>query len=87
MSRSSKAASRPSGGMAGAQWDLRLVEVDAEAVRYRMAAKRLRLGKQQVRMLHDRVATALEAELESLQALEAEAIRQQQQQHNASKYG
>ena len=56
-----------------AAWDERLIEVDAEALRYRMTTSRLRLSQRQVAALQHRVDAALEAEAAALEALEAEA--------------
>ena len=72
---------------AAAVWEHRLLETEAEALRYRMAASRLKLNGSQVTALQEHVAAALNEELKSLEALEAEAVRQQQQEEQASKYG
>jgi hypothetical protein len=72
---------------AAAVWEHRLLETEAEALRYRMAASRLKLKGSQVTALQEHVAAALNEELKSLEALEAEAVRQQQQEEQASKYG
>ena len=73
--------------LAHALWDQRLLETDAEALRYRMAASRLRLRRGQVDTLRQRVQACLDAELRALEALEAEALRQHLQQLHALKYG
>lgn len=68
-------------------WDERLIEAEAEALRYRMTTSRLRLSQRQVAALQQQVASALEAEQMALEALEAEAVRQHEQQQHALKYG
>ena len=60
--------------------DDRLLEVDADALRYRMTLSRLRLGRRRVTALEQCVAASLEAELAALEALEAESVRQHDQQ-------
>ena len=68
-------------------WDERLIETDAEALRYRMTVNRLRLSRRHVAALEKSVETALQAEQSTLEALEAEAVRQHEQQQHALKYG
>ena len=64
------------GALALVAWDERLVETEAEALRYRMSASRLRLGGRRIAALQQCVASALDAELRALEALEAESVRQ-----------
>ena len=73
--------------LATAAWDERLLEVDAAALRYRMTANRLRLGRHKIDELRNIVSGALDAELHTLEALEAEAVRQHEQQKRALKFG
>ena len=68
-------------------WESRLLDVDAEALRYRLVAAQLRPRQQQIGAVRDRVLTALADEATALDALEAESVRQQQQQQHALKYG
>ena len=75
------------GALAYAEWDTRLLDAEAEALRYRMSSMRLRLSNRSVAQLQDCVMAALNSEVEALAALEAEAVRQQQQQQHALKYG
>ena len=64
-----------------------MMEVDAEALRYRMTVSRLRLSRRCVANLQQSVASALDTEQRALEALEAEALRQHLQQLHALKYG
>ena len=75
------------GSLAHSEWERRLLDTEAEALRYRMAASRLRLSNRHVASLQESVARALDAEIKSLAALEAEAVRQHHQQQHALKYG
>lgn len=70
-----------------ALWQRRLLDVDAEALRYELATKQLRLRDRQVAALRDRVLAALREEAAALDALEAESVRQHQQHEQALKYG
>ena len=67
--------------------DERLIAMQADVCRYRMAASRLRIRRPQMLALEEAVQQALSSELSALQALEAEAVRQEQQQLQALKYG
>lgn len=73
--------------MADLSWEARLIEMDADAVRQRMAANAFRLGPPHIAALRRSVELALDEESRALEALEAESLRQQQQQQHAIKYG
>ena len=82
MTRSKKPLS-----LATCSWDDRLMEIDAEALRYRLRLSRLRLGHQKVASLTASVAAAFDAEIKALEALEAEAVRLHEQQKHAHRFG
>lgn len=73
--------------MSALNWEARLLDIEADALRYRMAASRLRPRPEQICALRDCVLEALADEAGTLDALEAEASRQMQQQQQALKYG
>ena len=54
--------------MAVNAWEERLLEADAEVLRYRTRLSRLRLGRRHVAALQEHVAVALDAELRAMQA-------------------
>ena len=57
-------------------WDSRLLAVEGDPLRYRLAATTFKPQPQQIAALRDRVCAALDAEAGALDALEAEAARQ-----------
>ena len=69
------------------RWEDRLLKLDEDALRTRLAMKKLRPRQQQVNLLAQRVLQAFDVESEAIDALEAEAQRQHQQQQAALKYG
>jgi hypothetical protein len=73
--------------LAPSLWSRRLHDADADALRYRLLAAQLRPRQSQIRALRERVLAALSDEAAALDALEAAAERQQEQQQNALKYG
>ena len=73
--------------LATLNWEARLHEVEAEALRFRMAASRLRPKQHHINALRDQVLAALADEATALEMLEAESLRQQKQQQHALKYG
>ena len=73
--------------LAPSLWSRRLHDADADALRYRLLAAQLRPRQSQIRALRERVLAALSDEAAALDALEAAAERQQEQQQHALKYG
>ena len=78
---------RVSPHLAGWLWEDRLLQLDEDALRLRLAVKKFRPRKHQIDQLAAKVLEALDAESAAIDALEAEARRQEQQQQRALKYG
>ena len=69
-----------------AEWGGRLLELDANVLRFRLAASRLRPTKATLEALAKRVRDVLIDEAGALAALEAEAARQHEQEARALRY-